>query len=415
MQTSSIFNHLFSVKSSLILPVLLMTAPSPALADDWMSRLDDGAYLTQLSIPGTHDAATGNGFSDDWTDFGESFARTQALPLDQQWASGIRAFDLRPAVTEEGLHIYHGIIPTQLSFADALHLLRDSLEAHPTEFAIVILRHEDDSESDADKNRWTRLMKDVVAEPELAAIIQPFSRNLTVADMRGRLLLLSRNAYQGSRGGIISGWSNSAKTADQRQATITHATGSLKAPLYCQDFYDCSADGATTTKTNTLRAMLDYSTKQHTARSNTYTWVINHTSGYTLTSWGISTSDGYRDNAARQNAAVIEYLADEAHQGPTGIVMMDFAGVDRSGDFDVMGMTLIRALIDNNFRYTPKVNPQVGIHDLTQTDPQQATSHPADSCTSSTSLYYDLNGRKTNHPSTWPGIYIHDGKKYLVP
>ena len=402
------------MKPRLLLPTLLMAALSPAFADDWMSRLDDGAYLTQLSIPGAHDAATGSGFSDDWADFGESFARTQALPLDQQWAAGIRAFDLRPAVTEEGLHIFHGIIPTQLSFADALHLLRDSLTAHPSEFAIVILRHEDDSESDADKNRWTRLMKDVVTEPELAAIIQPFTRNLTVADMRGRLLLLSRNAYLGSRGGIISGWSHSAATADQRRATITHASGSLKAPLYCQDFYDCSADGAATTKTNTLRAMLDYSTKQHTARTNTYTWVINHTSGYTLTSWGISTSDGYRDNAARQNAAVIDYLADEAHQGPTGIVVMDFAGIDRSGDFDVMGMTLTRTIIDNNFRYAPKVNPHVGIHDLTQTDPQHPLTQPADSHPAPASMYYDLNGRKTNRPTTRPGIYIHNGKKLLV-
>ena len=52
------------MKPRLLLPTLLMAALSPAFADDWMSRLDDGAYLTQLSIPGAHDAATGSGFSD---------------------------------------------------------------------------------------------------------------------------------------------------------------------------------------------------------------------------------------------------------------------------------------------------------------------------------------------------------------
>ena len=30
-------------------------------AGDWMKRLPDNLFVSQVSIPGTHDAATGNG------------------------------------------------------------------------------------------------------------------------------------------------------------------------------------------------------------------------------------------------------------------------------------------------------------------------------------------------------------------
>ena len=49
--------------------------------------LDDNIYVSQLSIPGTHDAATGDG-----TTF--SLGKTQDMTLDQQFEMGIRAFDL---------------------------------------------------------------------------------------------------------------------------------------------------------------------------------------------------------------------------------------------------------------------------------------------------------------------------------
>lgn len=40
---------------------------------NWMSELPDDAYVAQVSIPGTHDSATGNGTTMD------SFARTQEI------------------------------------------------------------------------------------------------------------------------------------------------------------------------------------------------------------------------------------------------------------------------------------------------------------------------------------------------
>ena len=76
--------------------------------------------------------------------------------------------------------------------------------------------------------------------------------------------------------------------------------------------------------------------------------------------------------------------------------MMDFAGTDRSGDIDVMGQTLINAIIENNFRYEPKTSSI----DIIET----VGSHQA----------YNLQGQALPYPSNCRGIIIKDGKKLLT-
>ncbi len=385
-----------------VLTLLILAFSFPARAEDWMARLDPAAYVYQLSIPGTHDAATGNGFSGDlgmW--LGDAMGRTQDLSLAEQWAAGIRAFDLRPTVSGDHLHIHHGILPTAISFADAMHLLRDSVQAHPSEFAIVILRHEDDAEDDAARAQWPAMMGQVLKDETLEPFIIPFSRDLTVSDMRGHILVLSRHTYQQNKGGIISGWSHSATYADQTKASITAGKGGTKAPLYCQDFYEVTAQGASQKKSTAVKRLLTYTLRQHT-RSG-FIWTINHTSGYTAA----TSSDGCRDNAATQNSALLTLLQQEENAGPTGIILMDFAGTDTSAAADpeatmpygVNGLSLTRAIIEQNFRYTHRTDPTAAV-----AAPRTARPH--------VSRTFDLSGRALTHKQK--GLFIIDGRKVLM-
>ncbi len=41
----------------------LSAMPVVIHADDWIGRIAGNAYITQLSIPGAHDAGTGYGFT----------------------------------------------------------------------------------------------------------------------------------------------------------------------------------------------------------------------------------------------------------------------------------------------------------------------------------------------------------------
>lgn len=84
--------------------------------------------------------------------------------------------------------------------------------------------------------------------------------------------------------------------------------------------------------------------------------MINHTSGYCITSTEytkepVSTTEGYRANAAKTNflmAKLLEERAAEGRRGGAGIVMMDFGGTDRLGCQDVYGLRLVNDVIKNN-------------------------------------------------------------------
>ena len=130
-----------------IVAIFLETATA-CLADDWMGQLDDNVFLTQISIPGTHDSATGEG----WTGFlgqmvGPSMGLTQELTIAQQLDCGVRAFDLRPCVQDNELVINHGVLQTKAKFPETLKQLCQFVKEHPTEFVIVVMRHESDGDS----------------------------------------------------------------------------------------------------------------------------------------------------------------------------------------------------------------------------------------------------------------------------
>lgn len=328
-------------------------------AANWMNRLDDDAYVHQLSVPGTHDAATGNGTVLD------SFARTQQLSLSEQFNAGVRAFDLRPSVSDGTLKIYHGIIATNITFDDALSTLCERLDENPSEFIIVVIRHEDDHENVTEKSQWGALLSSTLAQEKYAGRFIDFSGSLTVGDVRGKILLLSRDRYDTKPvGGFISGWSHSADFADQGNGTITGASSRQTTRLYMQDFYEVKGDSEK--KLTAIRTLLDYSVTLNTATTS-HIWVMNNTSGYSTTGL-IATADAYRTNAASTNIAVADYLAEDGHAGPTGIMMMDFAGTDSDGKYDVNGQKLLEALIDNNFRYTMR-GKSAGVNAVTGAQP----------------------------------------------
>lgn len=324
-------------------------------AADWLARISDRTYVSRLSIPGTHDAATGNGFAVGFDLFGRRFALTQDKPLAEQWHCGIRAFDLRPAVCQgrDGapyLHLFHGAMQTKLTMADALKILRDSLAGHPTEFAIIVMRHEDGA--DKGDARWGSLMNELLHSAGFKDLFAAFKPDLTVGELRGKILLLSRDEYGDTPvGAYVRAWTHAADFALQAGARI--CTPRAESRLYVQDFYDMSFADGLRIKCACIRRMLDFSTRLHQA-GQPPVWVINHTSGYSKTDNGMgypnATADGYRENASITNQTVIDYLADASHAGPTGLVMMDFAGENLSGNYRVQGLALTQAIIANNFR-----------------------------------------------------------------
>ncbi len=321
---------------------LLQTAAcTQAMAENWLTPMADDIYISRISMPGTHDAGTGNGFT---SFLGAAFGQTQDLSISQQWDCGVRAFDLRPTVKQSGsdytLQIYHGILETKVSFKDALLTLRDKLKENPGEFAVVIMRHESDANSSI-QDQWPSVMEACLNSEELKDCFIKFKSKLTLGEVRGKILLLSRNEYNnGPVGGYITGWTHSENIDDQKSGRIT---GDKTEVLMVQDFYDCTGTDGMTKKITAIENMLSTSMTLH---KRSLRWVINHSSGYTS-----SSTDGIRDNAAQANKHIIDYLGNSDNNGFVGIIMMDFAGVNKSGNYDVLGLDLTNAVIAQNSRY----------------------------------------------------------------
>ena len=314
--------------------------------NNWMGALDDDRYVSQVSLPGTHDAATGDG-----TSF--SLGKTQSLTLQEQWNMGIRVFDLRPGYKKvrqgwfkyvNQLHIYHGIVSTKTSWDEAIDCLTANLAANPDEFAIVIMRFENDSPLYNDRSTWNSLMSSYLNSELPTACKVDFRPDLKVKDVRGKLLILSRDSYADSpiTGGFISGWSHSETGSTSGSIW---GKNSSTATLNIQDYYSVTN---TNQKWSSICNFMDWA-----GSASTQTWTINHTSGYTGSTGSNAT---YCKNAANNNPAAYRYIIDNDRiDGNVGIIMMDHAGsrTTKSGSttYTVYGDLLPQAIIDNNFRW----------------------------------------------------------------
>ena len=341
---------------------MLLALPLHASTIDysrWMAALDDNTPITQVSIPGTHDTGTGDGFTDEWKTLGLTFGATQDCSLKQQLATGIRAFDLRPAVVNDNgkpqLHIFHGPMKTNLSFDEAIHTLIQFVNANNTEFAFVVMRHE--SDSDHESADWSPTMAALLGSAEVRPYIVDYEPNLRVKDVRGKIIVLSRKHYaEKPIGGFVERWTSSDDINAQRGAVVWSEAG--KGALYVQDYYDTRGPQMEM-KLNNIVRLFDISMnalqRDLSPLAETHMpLVINHMSGYSEekqiegTTTNMATNKGYRDNAAHTNKCAIKYL--KKHKGPTGLVMMDYAGVNKSEGFRVRGLELTQTVIKQNFK-----------------------------------------------------------------
>lgn len=298
----------------------------------WMTALDDYDYVCQLSIPGTHDTGTGNGFEGIGAIGGIVAGKTQDKNFSEQLKLGVRAFDLRPGVDGSTLPIFHGPLKTKLTMNKAFVECISFLSANPGEFVIFIIRHE--TEGDSNNSNWAGNMIDHCNK--YGDIIVPFSPKLRVGEVRGKIIVLTRSAFSHEKVATISSWGDNATF---RKGSIKSSNGN--ATLWLQDHYEISDEQV---KADAVVSLLDKSAALCRDESNFGTWVINHASGYK----GSATNSNNSSNAKKTAQAIItRLLAKGRTPGPTGIILMDYAGTDAAYN----GTSLVDAIIDNNSRY----------------------------------------------------------------
>ena len=290
---------------SIILILLLsLTASAQTDRDHWMAALPDTIKVCKVSIPGTHDSGTaGVRFPM------RHYAQTQTMDLSSQWDAGIRFFDLRPRLEDGTLRIYHGPADCHIGFREALLIIKKKLEEHPTEFCIVMTNSAGGGQEAVD------MTMDDINTLFPTGMLASFHADMTVADMRGRVLFIHRDHPTGGRdypGTVVHGWPGNASS---HHAGMVSSVGE-SAVLWAQDYF---TDGG---KGNYVDSKWDKVTAlvREFASAPEGVWCINHLSGYTGS--GISTN--IKRNARTTNARLLEYLGN--HKKPIGIVPMDFPG-----------------------------------------------------------------------------------------
>lgn len=353
------------VKAASKRSVTLPHIPSKEVSgNNWITPLDDNIYVSQLSIPGTHDAATGDG-----TDF--SIGKTQELTLDQQFEMGVRAFDLRPAVNaNKEMILCHGAVATKFKWDQVMERFKMYLTKNPGEFIIVTLRHEEEYSgtsishwtNENANEKWQPLMREKLQAMKDSGLTIDFRPDLTVGDMRGKILFLCRDwtPYGDVKVVVAGGYTGWGHSKDGAEVEIYGPSAS--GIMNIQDCYSPGEAGLSGFSNNqypgikwtAIENLLNKSMRFHTDDAMVNRWSINHTSGYTAGILGISTTDGYRENAANNNIKFYNKITSSDWQGSTGIILSDFVGARRSGDYTVYGDLLPQAIIDNNYKYHMK-------------------------------------------------------------
>ncbi len=295
----------------LLLGFLCSIGNAVAGNENWMTGLNDNIYISQMSLPGAHDAATKS----------LSIGKCQDKDIAGLWDAGVRVFDLRPTDSGNDCTINHGSLATNTTLRAALTTITGRLNTYGSDFAIVLMRKEDGGDS------WASKVASVINS--FSDYVIPFSPSLRLRDVRGKVIILSRDYF--ADGYTINYWT------DNTSRDVKSANG---VDFVVQDYYKVEDKNAKSTAINNILS-------EACANVNTRCMFINHTSGYVP---GLipGVSDDITGNANTCNSLALNTIT--SNPGPTGIILMDYAG---SSSYN--GANLVNKIIEQNSSLTANV------------------------------------------------------------
>ena len=239
--------------------------------------------------------------------------------------------------------------------ADAMTYFDNFLKAHPGEGIIVLMRYESERQifGSISEDYYKSAMKNFLWDNKIyQSRMAAFNKSMTMKDLRGRILIISRNDLSpvSTFETAYTQWSHSNSVGE---ALYIYGTGGL-GRIYVQDMYSTAQNGNSSEadflakKKELVCKLMDITVPFREGDQNN--WVINYCSGYAGSALA---SDSYAKNAASTNPAALEHIRANTGKGFTGIVMMDYAGTDTyevgGSSFNVSGKSLTEELILNNF------------------------------------------------------------------
>ena len=163
----------------------------------WMKNISDVTPLRSINMPGSHDTMA-------LYSIGDLAGQCQSLSLEDQLNLGVRFLDIRLKEDKNELKAVHGFIDQRSSFKSITDTIEKFIKDYPSEMIIMSVKEEaDPSNSDITFEESLKLY--------LKNNIYYLNNNLplTLGEVRGKIVLLSR--YANSSIGIpaYEGWEDS--------------------------------------------------------------------------------------------------------------------------------------------------------------------------------------------------------------
>jgi 1-phosphatidylinositol phosphodiesterase len=192
----------------------------------WMERLANNKFLSEITIPGTHDTVASSSIV--------SAAKCQDLSTTAQLNAGIRFLDIRCRMVDNKLLLFHGIVPQGGDLQGILDELRNFLSINKSETILMSLKNEGSNDLDF----ANVFIKEYLRNNSDLFYRQDYIPKLS--EVRGKIVLVQRFSSPSDptdpslRGlDLSSGWQD-----NKDNINISYSNGGGKQEFAIQDFYD---------------------------------------------------------------------------------------------------------------------------------------------------------------------------------
>ena len=263
-----------------------------------MSKVDDEIWLSEMSIPGTHDSMTAADHPDNTCDnfVINRCCQTQDLTLRQQLESGIRFIDIRLKHENNDFITHHDFITIGPTLKDVFEVLTSFLKDNPTETVIMSYQQAQKSEN-SNGIPFSRDFQSQVGEVDEKFIFTGYNMP-QLGKARGKIVFLDWN--RNGRLGLLKKRDYTENWWDK----IVYWTwkGWYVKPEYFKG----------------LENNIAYSQSKYDDRYFFVSWLSANDCKKTLLNWGP------RKCAAHVNPEMHNYLMKQTGHGNFGVVVMDF-------------------------------------------------------------------------------------------
>ncbi len=210
---------------------------------EWMGFLPDDRYISEVTIPGTHESCARNVL------FGYS-KRCQKTDVSEQLEAGYRFLDFRIAIEEndsEGnlilvndyrpCHESGSVFSESLKFDDVIADVYKFLQQHQQETVVISIKFEDESNSDGEIQKL--LSQKIKSNKDYW---YTSSEIPTLSQVRGRIVLCSR--FPDAQGldsvGLNTIWAEQSNTTPEDIPYVLYVTDGIR--LWVQDRFRYSVE-----------------------------------------------------------------------------------------------------------------------------------------------------------------------------